>query len=66
MKIIDKKEKNSDFDTLKDTVFKSPITKVVLIGMGVLAFVGISGYVFKLINFTVGNYKELTQTIKRP
>lgn len=58
------KEDKPDFFDIKDKIIKSPITKILLVGIGALAIIGISGYVFKLINFTAGNFKQLKNTIK--
>lgn len=60
-----KKEKVSDFYNVKDSILKHPATKVILIGGGILLLIAISGYVLKLLNFTMSNYKELQRTIKK-
>jgi len=65
MKRLWNKEQGTDFDDIKDSVLKSPIFKVLIIGAGVLAVVGISGYVFKLVNFSMSNLRELQFTIKK-
>ena len=65
MKRLWNKEQGTDFDDIKDSVLKSPIFKVLIIGAGVLAVVGISGYVFKLVNFSMSYLRELQFTIKK-
>lgn len=50
----------SDF---ADNIMKSPVTKIVIIFGVILVFIWISGYVFKIINFSVENYKGLQSTI---
>lgn len=57
------KENKMDFYDIKNSVFKSPVTKIVLVGIGVLALIGISGYIFKVVNFSVRNYNQLRNTI---
>jgi len=42
----------------------SKTVKIVLISVGVLAVIGLSGYLFKLMKFSIGNFKELRNTIK--
>ncbi len=57
------KENKMDFYDIKNSVFKSPVTKIVLVGIGVLALIGVSGYIFKVVNFSVRNYNQLRNTI---
>jgi len=59
------KEKRTDFFDVKDTILKSPVTKIILVGIGVLAVIGVSGYVFKLVDFSVRNYNQLKNTITK-
>jgi len=58
-----KKENRLDFYDIKDSVFKSPVTKIILVGIGVLAVIGVSGYIFKVVDFSVKNYNQLKNTI---
>ncbi len=61
--ITNKKEKHTDFFDVKDVVMKHPATKIFLIAGSILVLIGISGYVLKLINFTMTNYKTLQKTM---
>jgi hypothetical protein len=50
---------------LKEQLFKDKYVKTALyIVGGVLSFYAL-GYVFKIANFTIGNFKNLNATLKR-
>ena len=38
--------------------------KVALIGVGIVAFVGVSGYILKVFSFTLAEFKGLKEVIK--
>lgn len=66
MKINSNKLKPAELHDVKDAILKSPVTKAVVVAIGILALIGISGHIFKLINFSVSNYKDMRITFKRP
>lgn len=52
------------YSGIKDSEYK-PIINNILIGAGVIMLIGLSGYVLKVFTFTVRNFKEFQNVMKR-
>ncbi len=56
--------KKTDYQDAFQSVYKHPITKILLFGGAVIGLIFISGFVFKIVATTTTNYKSMVGALK--